>query len=267
MITKDLTPAPGGEGSSKSGEYRKNNVRIAGTNHIPPDFTQIDSYMEELITFINKNNPPQYDLLKTVIAHHRFVWVHPFDNGNGRVVRLLTYAMLVKSGFKVHLSERIINPTAIFCSNRKKYYHYLSVADSGKDEDLLKWCEYVLKGLKDEIDKIDNLLSHEYLQEKILLPALAFALDRKYITDKEYKILSLAVKKKSIKAADIKTLFTGKLPAEISRMIKRLKDKKMLQAEKSGTRKYVLNFENNYLLRGIIYALDKENFLPIPVNK
>jgi hypothetical protein len=75
------------------------------------------------------------------------------------------------------------------------------------------------------------------------------------------------VKKKSIKAADIKPLFTGKLPAEISRMIKRLKDKKVLQAEKSGTRKYVLNFENNYLLRGIIYALDKENFLPIPINK
>src|SRR6056297_2659812 len=39
MITKDLTPAPKGEGSSKPGEYRKNNVRIAGTNHIPPAFT------------------------------------------------------------------------------------------------------------------------------------------------------------------------------------------------------------------------------------
>lgn len=267
MITKDLTPAPKGEGSNSPGEYRKNNVRIAGTKYIPPDFTQIDTYMEELIIFINKNNPPQYDLLKTVLAHHRFVWIHPFDNGNGRVVRLLTYAMLIKFGFKVHLSERIINPTAIFCSNRKKYYHYLSTADSGKDEDLLKWCEYVLEGLKNEIDKIDKLLNHEYLQDKILLPALAFALDRKYITDKEYKILSLAVKKKSIKAADIKPLFTGKLPAEISRMIKRLKDKKMLQAEKSGTRKYVLNFGNNYLLRGIIDALDKEKFLPIPVNK
>jgi len=267
MITKNLTPTPKGEGSNKPGEYRKNNVRIAGTNYIPPDFTQVESYMEELINFINKNDPPQYDLLKTVIAHHRFVWIHPFDNGNGRVVRLLTYAMLIKFGFKVHLSERIINPTAIFCSNRKRYYRYLSIADSGKDEDILKWCEYVLKGLKNEIDKIDNLLSHEYLQDRILLPALVFALERKYITDKEYKILSLAVKKKSIKAADIKPLFTGKLPAEISRMIKRLKDKKALQAEKTGTRKYVLNFENNYLLRGVIYALDKENFLPIPINK
>jgi len=57
------------------------------------------------------------------------------------------------------------------------------------------------------------------------------------------------------------------LPAEISRMIKRLKDKKMLQTDKKESRKYVLMFENNYLLRGIIAALDKEKFLPIPLDK
>jgi Fic family protein len=37
---------------------------------------------------------PKYDLMKVALARHRFAWLHPFSNGNGRVVRLLTYAML-----------------------------------------------------------------------------------------------------------------------------------------------------------------------------
>ena len=47
--------------------------------------------MEELVAFINRRDPPKYDLMKVAIAHHRFGWIHPFSNGNGRVVRLLTY--------------------------------------------------------------------------------------------------------------------------------------------------------------------------------
>lgn len=266
IITKNLSLPPKGEGSRNPGEYRRSDVRIGGTKFIPPDFTQVESYMEELLHFINKNDPPQYDLLKTAIAHHRFAWIHPFDNGNGRVVRLLTYAMLILYGFRVHTGGRIINPTAVFCSDRKKYYRYLSVADNGTDAEVLMWCDYVLGGLKNEINKIDKLLSYKYLKGEILLPALNFALERKYVTEKEYKILLLVAKKQIIRAADIKPFFPDKLPAEISRMIRRLKNKKMLQADKEGSRKYVLMFENNYLLRGIIEALDMGNFLPIPIN-
>ena len=102
--------------------------------------------MDELFDFINNQDNPKYDLLKAAIAHHRFVWIHPFRNGNGRTVRLFTYAMLVKLGFNVDVG-RILNPTAIFCNNRDNYYHNLSVADNGTDADILSWCEYVLKGL------------------------------------------------------------------------------------------------------------------------
>ena len=55
--------------------------------------------MQELVAFINENHPPKYDLIKVALAHHRFGWIHPFGNGNGRVVRLLTYALLIKYGF------------------------------------------------------------------------------------------------------------------------------------------------------------------------
>ena len=267
IIVNNLTPPPKGEGSKYPGSYRQVDVKITQSSFIPPNVSQVPSYMEELFSFINKEDPPQYDLLKVALAHHRFAWIHPFDNGNGRVVRLLTYAMLIKYGFRVHIGGRIINPTAVFCSDRKKYYHYLSMADKGDDTGLLRWCEYVLAGLKEEITKIDKLLDYKFLLEKILIPALEFALDRKYITEVEHKILKIAASKQVIQAKDIKILFPHKIPAAISRIIRRLKTKKMLQEEKRGSRKYVIMFENNYLLRGIIEMLDKEGFLPVGINQ
>ena len=90
MVVSDLKTPPIGEGDPTPGIYRYKNVRIAKANFVPPDFNQVDSYMNELFEFINRTDLPKYDLLKTAIAHHRFVWIHPFSNGNGRTVRLFT---------------------------------------------------------------------------------------------------------------------------------------------------------------------------------
>lgn len=264
-VVDQLSYPPTGEGSNNPGEYRKKQVHITGSNLLPPDYIQVPDYMEELLAFINRSDAPKYDLLKTAIAHHRFAWIHPFDNGNGRTVRLFTYAMLVKQGFNIHIG-RIINPTAIFCTNRNKYYDSLARADAGTDKGMLNWCEYVLSGLKTEIKKVDQLLDYNYLSTHILIPGIVFALDRRLITDNEAKILKIAVKKQIFQASDIRAIFPDKIPAEISRMIRYLKDKKMIHSEPKK-RKYVLCFDNNYLLRGIIEALDKNGFLPLPLNK
>ncbi len=218
--------------------------------------------MTELFDFIAKEDSPKYDLIKAAIAHHRFVWIHPFGNGNGRTVRLFTYAMLVKTGFNVNVG-RIINPTAVFCSNRNDYYSNLSEADKGTEAGLLIWIEYVLKGLKEEIEKIDKLSDYDFLRKEILLPAIAHSLDRKYITDNEAKILKKVVEKQVVQAGDLKAFFIGKVDAEVSRQIRKLVDKKMLIPEKDGTRKYVIRFDNNYLLRGIIQSLGEKGFSPV----
>ena len=203
------------------------NVQIAKSSHIPPDWIRVEDYMNELYEFISREDGSKYDLLKTAIAHHRFVWIHPFGNGNGRVVRLFTYSMLVKAGFNVNVG-RILNPTAVFCSNRDEYYKYLSLADQGTEEGILEWCTYVLRGLKVEIEKIDNLLDYKYLQTEILMPALKYSLEREYVTEIEMKILKRVVDKQSIQAGDLKDIFKGKISAEISRQIRKLIDKKML---------------------------------------
>ncbi len=262
MIVDGLLPPPEGEGDHSPGEYRKSNLKINKSSHKPPEFFKVDDYMSELLDFVNTSDGPKYDLLKAAIAHHRFVWIHPFGNGNGRTVRLFTYAMLVKTGFNINVG-RIINPTAVFCSNRNDYYNYLSKADKGTDTGILEWSEYVLKGLKEEIEKIDKLSDYGFLRKEILLPTISHSLERKYITDIEAKILRKVIDKQVVQAADLKEFFEGKLSAEVSRQIKKLIDKKMIVPEIEGTRKYILRFDNNYLLRGVIKTLGEKGFLPV----
>lgn len=69
------------EGDKTPGAYRKWNVQIQDAMHVPPEAHSVQPYMDELIAFINRDDPSKYDLLKTAIAHHRFTWIHPFGNG------------------------------------------------------------------------------------------------------------------------------------------------------------------------------------------
>ena len=258
IVVKDLTR----EGSKTPGSYRKSNLIIAGSKHVPPDYSQVETYMAELFEFINDKHSEKYDLLKTAISHHRFAWIHPFDNGNGRTVRLLTYAMLIKQGFNVNLG-RILNPTAVFCNDRNEYYDALSLADIGTKKGVLAWCEYVLSGLKNEIEKIDKLLDYEYLHDKILLPSLTLARKRENITEREEKVLRVAIKNQVFMSSDIENIFLGKAHTERSRVLRRLRDRKMIVPEQNSSRKYIIRFDNNYLLRSIIEVLGKNGFLPL----
>lgn len=259
IIVQDL----GREGDMYAGAYRPANVRIANSSHCPPESNLVPVYMEELFSFLRDDASFQFDLIKVALAHHRLVWIHPFNNGNGRTVRLFTYALLLHYKFGVDIADRIVNPTAIFCSDRDRYYQMLSEADSGEEDKLLAWCEYVLSGLKVEIEKVKRLCDYDYVQRRILMPALDQALEREHITDMEHKILVIAVKKKELQSADLQELFEHKSAATRSAAIKKLVNQGMLCPFDNNKRKYYLQFRNNLLLRSIMQALDKEGFLPI----
>lgn len=249
------------EGCLTPGVYRNHPVAINKSAHTPPDYMQVNDYMDELISFINRDDLPQYDLLKAALVHHRFAWVHPFSNGNGRTVRLLTYAMLVRVGFKIRLN-RIINPSAVFCNDRDVYYEKLSLADTGTNEGLTAWCEYVLAGLKEEVKKIDKLTDYDYLYKNILLPALDFCSARKLITDVENKVLKVAIQHPGgFKNSDLQKAFPKRIPADISRLIRQLKARNMLFPLANSKRIYSISLNNNYLLRGVFTALKEKGFL------
>lgn len=262
-IQQIIVQGLGREGDMYAGAYRPANVRIANSSHCPPESNLVPVYMEELFSFLRDDASFQFDLIKVALAHHRLVWIHPFNNGNGRTVRLFTYALLLHYKFGVDIADRIINPTAIFCSDRDRYYQMLSEADSGEEDKLLAWCEYVLSGLKVEIEKVKRLCDYDYVQRRILMPSLDQALEREHITDMEHKILVIAVKKKELQSADLQELFEHKSAATRSAAIKKLVNQGMLCPFDNNKRKYYLQFRNNFLLRSIMQALDKEGFLPI----
>lgn len=257
LAVKGLSPNK--EGAAHPGQFRESNVKIGGSKHVPVDYLQVVPLMQELIDFANTEHSPKYDLLKIAIIHHRFVWIHPFENGNGRVVRLFTYALLLKFVFKS--KDRIINPTAVFCSDRDAYYHYLALADQGTDEGLINWAEYMLRGLKGEIEKIDSLLDNAYLKSHILIPTLKHALDNKYITETDFKVLTLAING-LIQSSDLLKVLPGTSSSERSRIIRSLIEKKMLLPIKENARKYFIQFNYNYLLRSLMIQLDNNGFLP-----
>lgn len=267
IITKNLTPPQKGEGSRYPGELRKIPVSIKNSKHKTPDPAVLQDYFNEFVRFINDEYREQYQLLMVSVAHHRFAYIHPFDNGNGRMGRLLNYAFLIKLGFRVK-NGRILNPSSVFYANRNKYYQMLAKADSLKDNDILAWCKYFLSGLKNEVEKIDSLLDRDYVQNKILFPALRFALDNKHITEREYKILHYLVSRDEmqIKSEELEKVgITGSVNK--SRVMARLKDKNIVHPIKEGGRIYTISFVNNILLRGVVENLTKEGFVSDFLNR
>jgi Fic family protein len=255
------------EGDRTPGAYREGGVRISQSEHLPPDFIQVQPYMQELVGFVNQDDSPKYDLMKVALAHHRFGWIHPFGNGNGRVVRLLTYALLIKYGFNVNVGGRVLNPTAVFCNDRERYYAMLAVADQGTKEGLEQWCTYVLEGIRDELEKVDRLTRYAYLTKYILEPAVAHARERGWITQMEASVLSIAIEEKVVKSADLAAALPDLSSNQRTYLIRKLVDQGMLLPLSQGARQYTIGFSNNYLIRGVIKSLREQGFIPEPLEK
>lgn len=194
--------------------------------------------MRYFIEFINRTTKPKYDLLKIAVAHHRFVWIHPFANGNGRTARLLTYAMLLKAFNFKH--SHIVNPTAVFCSNRQEYYRLLGQANSLSDGAICEWCDYMLKGLAQEIEKLLQLTDVDYVRNKIFEPMVSLAYKNGQITKDVASILNAAIAKEVFQASDIQPIFK-ETNSEISRRIKFMLEAGFIKKIRPGARKYCIN--------------------------
>ncbi|TXH33874.1 MAG: Fic family protein [Burkholderiaceae bacterium] len=250
------------EGDATPGAYRLTQVKIMQSDHLPPEAVQVPGYMTELVDFINRQDSQKYDLMKVALAHHRFGWIHPFGNGNGRVVRLLTYALLIKYGFNVSAGGRLLNPTAVFCNDRERYYEMLAIADLGTEDALETWCTYVLLGVLQEMKKVDRLTDFAYLKRHILFPALDYARGRELITQQEADILFAAVTEGVVRSGDLAKVMPTLNGNQRTYQIKKLVEQKMLQPTHDGARQYTAGFANNNLIRGVIRALTDQGFIP-----
>jgi len=111
-----------------AGRLRNAGVRISGANFTPPNARKVPELLDELIDFVN-SNPWQLNPIElATVFHHRFVYIHPFFDGNGRTVRLAMNLILLKEGY---------TPAIILKNDRKKYYSALNAANNGNYEKLM----------------------------------------------------------------------------------------------------------------------------------
>lgn len=255
-------------GDKRAGAWRNEPRYIANTKHQPPEPYDVPDLMRELIDYINNDEGEQYNLLKIAIANHRFVWIHPFGNGNGRADRLMTYALLCKKGYIAPNKMRLFNPTAIFAGDRNKYYDILALADDYKDKHILEWCEYFLSGVRNEIKKSESLADADFVNKKILLPSVDRMEKAGVVSKLESNILGRAVRLGAIKASDIKDLWGREVTSvAIAQQIKKLRDRNLVKATHEGGREYEISFENSELTRVTLEQMDLAGLLPIRVDR
>lgn len=264
IVVGDLTH----EGDKRAGAWRDEPRYITNARHQPPESYDVPDLMRELIDYINNDEGEQYNLLKIAIANHRFVWIHPFGNGNGRTDRLMTYALLCKKGYIAPNKMRLFNPTAIFAGDRNKYYDMLALADDYKDKHILEWCEYFLSGVRNEIKKSESLADADFVNKKILLPSVDRMEKAGVVSKLESNILGRAVRLGAIKASDIKDLWGREVTSvAIAQQIKKLRDRNLVKATHEGGREYEISFENSELTRVTLEQMDLAGLLPIRVDR
>ncbi|WP_141050934.1 Fic family protein [Aliarcobacter cryaerophilus] len=116
---------------------------------------------KEMQTFLNWFNSTNDDLIKACIAHLWFVIIHPFDDGNGRIARVITD--LVLSKIENSKISRLYSMSSAINDDRKGYYKALEYTTGyiKKEDNFLDitfWCEWFLQTLyKALIDAKDRL--------------------------------------------------------------------------------------------------------------
>jgi Fic family protein len=105
-----------------AGRFRNSGVRITGANFNSPNALKVYDLVQELMSWVNNESTHLHPVIMASIFHHRFVWIHPFFDGNGRTVRLLFNLLLMKEGYP---------PAIILKNDRKKYYAALNRANNG----------------------------------------------------------------------------------------------------------------------------------------
>lgn len=111
-----------------AGRFRDGNVRITGARFTPPDALHLEEHMSDLVRWYTTEATDIHPIVKATLFHHRFVWIHPFFDGNGRTARLVYNLLLMSAGYP---------PAIILTVDRKKYYTALRTSDQGDYEKLL----------------------------------------------------------------------------------------------------------------------------------
>ncbi len=122
-----------------AGIYRNHGVRIVGANVPTANYIRVPGLMREIVAEINKL--PKDVISHISVIHSKFEQIHPFSDGNGRIGRLITTAMLLKED---------LPPAIIKKEQKRHYYKYLQKAQQKNEYDLLEdfICDSILNSFE-----------------------------------------------------------------------------------------------------------------------
>lgn len=89
-----------GQANGDSGRYRTLEVKAAGTDYAYPSHFKVAELMAEFVEWLG-SGPDLHPIDLATETHVRFVTIHPFRDGNGRVGRLLLNLLLLRHGYPI----------------------------------------------------------------------------------------------------------------------------------------------------------------------
>lgn len=156
------------------GELRQHDVIVG--KHVPPEPEAIP---ELLRFFAEQYDPARYDRIRQVLAmaamHHRFLWIHPFADGNGRIARILIDAYLLRCGLD---AGGLWSPVGGLSQVHDEYKRFLSLADMPRQGDLdgrgylsarglRDFCRFFITICIDQTDFMRDLIAPELLRQRV----------------------------------------------------------------------------------------------------
>lgn len=130
----------------RSGEMRVVSRGRFGEDTVHFQAPPCEAVPEEMESFLKWVNgvPPEGHLLRAGLAHLRFLTIHPFQDGNGRVARAITDLLLAKHDGSRH---RFCSLTADILKNKQDYYDVLEQTQRGEGE-VTEWLVWFLSRVR-----------------------------------------------------------------------------------------------------------------------
>ncbi len=139
-----------------SGMFRRHDVQIKNSEHIPPSFLEVENHVDELFQWMNRNSYKYPPMVMGAILHHWMTWIHPFSDGNGRVSRMFLNFFLLQKGYP---------EVVIKISDRDNYYNSLISSDKGNCVQLI---ELLVENIQDTIAAYEELINEDQRQKEWL---------------------------------------------------------------------------------------------------
>ncbi len=143
------------------GKYRKEEMQIvspalynARVYYEAPAPELVPKQMETFLKWLNTDNN-ENPIIKAAIAHLWFVIIHPFDDGNGRITRIITEMLLARAE---HSNLRFYSMSAQIQHDKKDYYKILERTTTG-DLDITNWILWFLGCLERALDKSQEMVA------------------------------------------------------------------------------------------------------------